>query len=153
MPNKEMSKARQFNRLLAEIDTVYHEIAQRQGFSDSAMSILYALADNDGKCRLTDLIKLTLISKQTVNSALRKLESEGIVYLESIGGKAKQVCLTQKGLKIAENTVNKILKTENKIYSSWSDEQWQLYLSLTRQFLRDLKKETEEILQNAHSTF
>lgn len=36
----------------------------------STMAILYALSDNDGQCRLPDLIKLSGVNKQTVNSAL-----------------------------------------------------------------------------------
>ncbi len=146
MQNINQSETRRYNRLLSEIDTVYHEIALHYGFSDSASAILYALTDNDGKCRLTDLIKLICINKQTVNSALRRLEEENIVYLEPCGGKSKQVCLTEKGFDITKNTFGKVIDIEKKIYSSWSKEEWELYVKLTERYLSRLKEEIKEIL-------
>lgn len=145
MENINQSETRRFNRLLSEIDEVYHEVAVRQGYSDSAMAILYTLADNDGRCRLTELIRLSGINKQTANSALRKLEKEDMVYLEPAGGKSKRVCLTDKGVDIAEKTVYRVLDIEKKIYSSWSREEWEIYLKLTERYLRQLREEMKGV--------
>lgn len=139
------SEARRYNRILSQIDEVYHDLAVRQGFSDSTMSILYELADHDGRCLLSDLIRLSCMSKQTANSALRKLEKEGILYLEPAGGRAKQVCLTPKGFAVTRETVEKIIDMENRIYASWSPEEWNLYIALTERYLRQLREEMKEI--------
>lgn len=139
------SETRRFNRLLSEIDEVYHEVAVRQGFSDSAMAILYTLSDNDGQCRLPELIKLSGLNKQTVNSALRKLEKDEIVYLEPAGGKSKRVCLTEKGFATVHKTVERVLDVEKKIYSSWSQEEWELYVQLTERYLSQIREEMKEI--------
>lgn len=139
------SEARYYNRLIAEIDEVYHEIALKQGFSDSVMAILYVLVDHDGNCRLPELIKASGENKQTINSALRKLEREGIVYLEPAGGRSKRVCLTEKGTNIARETVGRVLAAEGRIYASWSREEWELYLQLTRRYLQQLREEMKEI--------
>ncbi len=139
------SECRRFNRLLSEIDEAYHEIALRQGFSDSVMAILYALSDNDGKCRLTDLIKYSGVNKQTINSALRKLEKDDIVYLEPAGGKSKRVCLTAKGFATVRETVDKVMDVEKAIYASWSREEWEIYVQLTERYLRQLREKTREI--------
>lgn len=139
------SETRRYNRIISEIEEVYHEIAVKQGFSDSVMVILYALAENEGKCRLTDLIKQTAVNKQTVNSALRKLEKEDIVYLEAAGGKAKRVCLTEQGFALVHETVEKIMDVERKIYASWSKEEWELYVQLTERYLCQLREEMKEI--------
>lgn len=139
------SETRRYNRLISEIDEVYHEVALRQGFSDSVMLILYALADNDGQCRLPELIKLSGINKQTANSALRKLEKDDIVYTEPAGGKSKRVCLTEKGFSTIHETVERVLDIEKKIYSSWSKEEWNLYVKLTERFLCQLREEMKEL--------
>lgn len=139
------SQARRYNRLIAEIDEVYHEVALRQGFSDSVMSVLYVLSDNDGQCRLQDLIRQSGENKQTINSALRRMEREDLVYLEPAGGKSKRVCLTGKGQDVARNTVEKVIAVENKIYSSWSREEWELYLQLTERYLTQVREEMKEI--------
>lgn len=145
MENANQSEARRYNRLLAEIDEVYHEVAIRQGFSDSAMAIFYVLSDNNGQCRLPELIKLSGLNKQTVNSALRKLEKEDIIYLEPAGGKSKRVCLTEKGFSTVHNSVDRVLDVENRIYSSWTKEEWELYLHLTQRFLCQIREEMKEI--------
>lgn len=139
------SQARRYNRLIAEIDEVYHEVALRQGFSDSVMSVLYVLSDNDGQCRLQELIRQSGENKQTINSALRKMEREELIYLEPAGGKSKRVCLTGKGQDVARNTVEKVIAVENKIYSSWSREEWELYLQLTERYLTQVREEMKEI--------
>lgn len=138
------SEARRYNHILAEIDTIYHEIALKQGFSDSIMTILYTLSEYDGSCLLSDLIRRCAISKQTINSALRKLESDDIIYLEAAGKKAKRVLLTAKGREVAHATVDRVIAMENKIYGSWQPEEWAVYLDLTERFLQQLRKEVEE---------
>lgn len=85
------------------------------------------------------------MSKQTANSALRKLEKEGILYLEPAGGRAKQVCLTPKGFAVTRETVEKIIDMENRIYASWSPEEWNLYIALTERYLYQLREEMKEI--------
>lgn len=145
MENVNQSETRRYNRLISEIDEVYHEVAVRQGYSDSAMAILYALADNDGRCPLPELIRLSGVNKQTINSALRKLEKEDIIYLESAGGKSKRVCLTEKGRSTVRKTVERVIDVEKRIYSSWSKEEWSLYLQLTERYLHQLREEMRGI--------
>lgn len=145
MGEQKQSESRRYNRIISEIDEVYHEIAVRQGFSDSAMAILYVLSDHDGQCRLPELIKLSGINKQTVNSALRKLENDDIVYLEPAGGKSKRVCLTEKGFATAHDTVDRVLEAENRLYASWPTEEWELYVRLTERYLEQLREEMKEI--------
>lgn len=139
------SETRRYNRIISEIDEVYHVLAVRQGFSDSVMQILYTLSDNDGQCRLTDLIKLSGVNKQTANSALRRLEKEDIICLEPAGGKSKRVCLTEKGFAVTHETVDRVLEIENRIYASWSREEWELYVQLTERYLCQLRDAMKEI--------
>lgn len=80
---QQSKQLRRFNRLVGETDAVYHELANRLGLSDSAFQILYTLQSEDGACPLRDICAFSGLTKQTVNSALRKLEAEGRVTTES----------------------------------------------------------------------
>ena len=60
---------REFNRLYKELDDLYHNLALRQGLSDSASIILYALYLLGDGCLQRDICDLSYISKQTINSA------------------------------------------------------------------------------------
>lgn len=137
--SKEMKR---FNYLLGEIDAAYHEASLQLGLSDSAMQILYTICDNGDRCLLKTICRYSGLSKQTVNSAIRKLEREGIVYLESAGPKTKMVCLTEEGKQLAAKTAIQLLNTENEIFASWTKEEVHTYLSLTEKFLTDFKKIT-----------
>lgn len=136
---------KRFNYLSGEIEAVYHEAALKFGLSDSAMLVLYAICNNGESCLLSDIIHLSGTSKQTINSALRKLEAEGIVYLEAVNGKQKRVCLTKKGWELADHTVIRLLDIENSIYDSWPPEEMELYLTLTQRYLTALKEKIKEV--------
>lgn len=92
-------EVKRFNYLLSEINAAYHMAAVKLGLSDTGMTILYTICNYGDKCLLNDIIHLSGISKQTVNSALRKLEGEGIVYLEKSRGRRK-MCVFQRREKL-----------------------------------------------------
>ncbi|MBP3489576.1 MAG: MarR family transcriptional regulator [Roseburia sp.] len=138
--NKQMKR---FNLLLSEIDVAYHDAALRLGLSDSAMLILYTICSCDGECLLGDITSGA--SKQTINSALRKLEADHIVYLEAFEGRKKKVCLTDKGRQFAKDTVLRLIEIENAIFDAWSDEEKDTYLELTQRYLTTIKEKTKEL--------
>lgn len=141
----EISGLKRYSHLTSEIDSVYHEAALRCGLSDSAMRILYVICLYGHECRLSKIISLSAISKQTINSAIRKLEKEGILELEPEGGRggAKKAVLTEKGERIAEKTVRKIFQIENKVFSSWTEEEREQYFALTQRYLSAFKENME----------
>ncbi|MBQ8296170.1 MAG: MarR family transcriptional regulator [Ruminococcus sp.] len=136
---------KRFNHLTSEINAVYHETALKLGLSDSAMLILYTICNCGESCLLSDICRLSGISKQTINSALRKLEHEGIVCLENIDGRKKSVHLTEKGKVFAGNTVIRVIRMENEVFDSWTETERKLYLDLTNRFLNELKEKAAQL--------
>lgn len=137
--SKEMKR---FNYLIGEIDAAYHEMSLKLGLSDSAMRILYTICDNGECCLLQEICRRSGVSKQTINSAIRKLEKEGIVYLEPAGTRNKNVCLTDKGKRLAERTAARMIEAENDIFASWKKEDVEKYLELTERFLIAFREKT-----------
>lgn len=133
------------NYLIAEINSAYHEASVKLGLSDSTMMVLYALCINGDKCLLNDIIHQSGISKQTLNSALRKLEKEDLIYLEAFQGRKKMVCLTDKGKAFSQNTILPVVKIENEVIGSWTKEEQKLYLSLTQRYLTAFKEKVKEL--------
>lgn len=137
------SDIRRFNHLISETDAAYHEMSLKLGLSDSAMQILYTLCGNeDGGCLLREICSLTGLSRQTVHSAVRNLERDGILRLEMAGGKRKKVILTEKGLLLAGRTAGRVIEAENRIFAGWPREDVETYLELTRRYLEDLRRES-----------
>lgn len=144
---KEILEEKRYSYLTSEIDAVYHLAAWKFGLSDSAMRILYAICLHGEECQLSDIVALAAISKQTINSALRKLEGEGVLTLvqESAKGRRKKVVLTQKGKNLVQDTVLKVFRIENQVFASWTEEEKELYISLTRKFLSSFKEKIKEL--------
>ncbi len=136
---------RRFNYLTTEIDAAYHEAALKLGLSDSAMLILYTICNNGEECLLSDIIRLSGVSKQTVNSALRKLEDQGVIYLEASDGRKKKVCLTGAGKTLMQQTVLRVIEIENEIFGAWSADERRLYLELTQKYLSAFKEKVKAL--------
>ena len=101
------AQMKQFNLLMSQTEEAYHEAAVKLGLSDSVMLILYTLCCFDGECLLNDITAGA--SKQTINSALRKLEADDIVYLKAFEGRKKKVYLTDKGRRLVKDTVLRVI--------------------------------------------
>lgn len=136
---------KRYNHLVGEMNAVYHDISLHLGLADSAMIILYTICDNGESCPLQEISRRSGVSKQTINSAIRKLEEEGIVYLESAGAKNKNVCLTDEGKQLAKHTAVRLIEMENDIFASWKKDDVEKYLELTERFLTSLKEKNRNL--------
>ena len=136
---------RRLNQMLSEIEGLYHEAAWKLKLSDSVMKILYSMYLLGDGCPLSDVIFYSGISKQTINSALRKMEGERLLHLKASNGRKKQVRLTEKGRRLMEETVAQIVKMENEILEGWTEEERGNFFLLTEKYLEDLKRSVEKL--------
>lgn len=140
---------RRLTRLICETDAAYHRAAVRLGLSDSAMQILYTLADGEGSCLLRDISAMTGISKQTIHSAIRRLEGDGVLTVEPSGAKNKRLRLTPQGEQLAARTVVRLIETENRLLAAWPPEEAAQYIALTERYLEDFRRETRALRYEA----
>ena len=139
------SLIKRYNHLLSEIEGVYHDLSFKLGVSDSVSKFLYTLCLSDGRCPLSQICRQTGLSKQTVNSAVRKLEEQGMILLMPVSGKKKDVVLTDGGKLLADKTARRIIEMENCIFASWDPGDLHHYLSMTEEFLRSLQSQAQNI--------
>ena len=143
MKLKYFEQIHRFNDILSEVGSLYHEIARRQGLSDSSMDILYCVAQLGDGCPVSQVYKRNGGSRQTVSSALRKLEQEGVLYLQASGGTRKNICLTERGHRLLEEKILPILRMENEIFLSWEEGEVAEYLRLDQKYLDDLRSKVK----------
>lgn len=132
MENEEM--LRLFNSLASDLDALYHQAAWKLGVSDSVLIVLYVIYEHGGTCLLNTIRKDGNLNKQTLNSAIRKLEWEEILYLEQQGGRAKKVFLTEKGKEYAEQTAARLFYAERHVFKEWTEEEIRLHLELMKKY-------------------
>lgn len=144
MAEQEISRVCRANALASELDAIYHRAALKLGVSDSVMFVLYTMDALGDGCQLQAVCRQCGIPKQTVNSALRRLESEGILYLEG-QGRGKRVRLTNQGMEYLDKTVRRLRKAEQRAFRDWTEAEFAQYLALTEKFRIALEAEIEKM--------
>lgn len=138
----------EYNQLLKECDTIYHSAAVKMGLSDCAFWILYTLQDTQKTYKQSDICDIASMSRQTVNSALKKLEQDGYLVLRRIDGKmGKSIHLTEKGEQFVQQNIVPIMAAEETASSMFSDEEKEQFLKTFRSLVERLKTEVERAYQ------
>ncbi|MBD5536064.1 MAG: winged helix-turn-helix transcriptional regulator [Lachnospiraceae bacterium] len=140
MQNQQGRELKEFNRLYREMDGLYHMLALHAGLSDSAMLILYALAEMGGGCLQKDIAASYGISRQTINSATKKLQQEGIITLTRGRKRDMHMHLTAAGEQLVKEKIFPIMELENRSFSLMPPEECEALLRLTEQYYLIFKK-------------
>lgn len=137
----------EYNQLLKECDTIYHSAAVKMGLSDCAFWILYTLQDTQKTYKQSDICDSASMSRQTVNSALKKLEKDGYLTLRRIDGKmGKSIHLTEKGNQFVQRNIMPIMLAEETACSLFSDDEKDKFLKTFHSLVERLKTEIENVL-------
>ena len=145
MNNYEMKAISKINYTCSEIDALYHQASLKLGISDSISVVLYTVYDLGDRCLLSEVYKKTGISRQTVNSAIRSLEADGILYLEQHTGRSKKIVLTDKGKKFVEETIGKLRMAEIQTFEAWSEEEIDTYIRLLEKYADYFQRQVEKM--------
>ncbi|WP_434311005.1 MarR family winged helix-turn-helix transcriptional regulator [Hominifimenecus sp. rT4P-3] len=130
----------EYNRIFKENDDLYRSAAKSLGLSDCAFWILYALREDKGELTQSALCESTYLPKQTINSALKKLEQDGCIELKEMRDRrSKKVCLTPKGIQLAEKTVDRVIAAEQDAFAGLAAEEIERFLQLYRKYTALLK--------------
>ncbi len=112
---------KRFNYIVSELDALYHEAAVKLALSDSALNILYTICWVGDGCQQSDICRLSGISRQTINSAIGRLEQEGILLRKAGQGRKIRLFLTEKGHEIIAQKVQPLVDAEDQMLQSWED--------------------------------
>ncbi|MGI5966263.1 MULTISPECIES: MarR family winged helix-turn-helix transcriptional regulator [Anaerotruncus] len=145
MKYKKHPVLQEFDRLNNMIVEFYHEIAMKQGLSDSAYAILQALLVLGNGCTQTDIYKYTLLNKQTVNSSVKKLQYDGFLDFQPGSGRELRIYLTNKGEAIVREKILPIEQAENEVFEEMTAEEHKQILRLISGYLESFKCKIEKL--------
>ena len=135
-----------YNDLMKENENIYRDLAKNFQLSECRLWILYVLRTEAKALSQSDICACLYQPKQSINSALKKLESEGYIILSPGNDRrSKQIMLTPAGIHLCEKTVDQIIETECNALSDLSDEGVELFLSLFHKYTELLKKHMQKI--------
>ncbi len=123
------------NNIIKENDEIYRNVAKSLGLPDCAFWILYILREEGNITTQSEICSAIYLSKQTVNSAMKKLESDGYLQLLNTNDRrSKQVSLTPKGLALTEKTVDRVIARETDALSGMTLDEKETFLRLYRKY-------------------
>ena len=138
----------EYNSIIKENDDIYRALSKSFGLPDCTFWILYSLRESGQEMTQSDLCSILYMPKQTIHSSLKKLEQDGcVLFLAGNNKKTRYIRLTPKGLDLCARTVDKVLLAEESAFSSMSDEEQQLFLSLFQKSTGLLKNQMEELMK------
>jgi len=123
------------NSIVKECDEIYRIAAKNLGLSDCAFWILYILRTEGELLTQHEICDEICMPKQTVNSALKKLEQEGcIALLSNDDRRSKRVKLTEKGVSLVRETIDRVVIQENAALAGLSTDEQEAFLQLYRKY-------------------
>lgn len=135
----------EYNEIMGRIDNSYHEAALKMNLSDSEMSLLYVLNSNPEGCNQSVLYKESGLTKSTANTALKKMERNQFIVIEPGQGRNTWVSVTQSGRDLINRTVQRLIVIENEIYESWTEQEQEMFMRLTRDFSDKFARKVREL--------
>ena len=145
MKKNHMNEIHRINYLTTEMESLYHLSSLKLGITDSVSIVLYSIYDAGNECMLSDIYKNSGISKQTINSAIRGLEADGMLCLEQHNGRSKKVILTDKGIVYAKKTVARLLRAEMDAFDTWTEDDVSTYIRLMEKYLDCFRIQIEKL--------
>ncbi len=146
--NSQCPKSDKGDDMMKEDNKIYHQLAKRFGLSDCAFGILYDLRESAKPQTQSDLCQTLCQPKQTINSALKKLEKDGyIVLTHTKDQRSKEITLTRQGMAFAQRTVDVVYDIELSVMASLSEQEQKQFIDILKRYSNTLKEYTQEILK------
>lgn len=127
----------EFNRIMRKGNAVYSDVARACSLSDSLFWILYTLRESNEALTQSEIVSRIQLPKQTINSSLKKLLSDGLIVLEE-GHRAKPIALTERGEALCAQTVDRVLAVERASFEQFAPEEQRRLLALFERWTNDI---------------
>ena len=138
----------EFNQLLKKMDSIYCKLAKSSGLSDTAFWIIYTIKNEKETYKQKDLCVMWSYSKQTINSALKKLEEQNIIQLVAVpeNKKDKKIILTEYGEHIAEKFIKPVNEIEKNALNEIKEKN--KLINLFKKYIKEMDKKTNQFIEN-----
>ena len=130
---------KEYNHIYKETHDIYHEIARKLQLSDSALDIFYTIFEMGDNCLQRDICKASCMPKQTVNSSIRKLQTDGYLTLSPGKGRSMHIHLTASGQKLIQEKLVPLIRIENDAFEDMTVEECEQLIHLNAKYNQALR--------------
>lgn len=130
---------KEYNHIYKEANDIYHEIARKLQLSDSALDIFYTIFEMGDNCLQRDICKASCMPNQTVNSSIRKLQTDGYLTLSPGKGRSMHIHLTPSGQKLIQEKLVPLIRIENDAFEDMTVEECEQLIHLNAKYNQTLR--------------
>lgn len=130
---------KEYNHIYKEANDIYHEIARKLQLSDSALDIFYTIFEMGDNCLQRDICKASCMPEQTVNSSIRKLQTDGYLTLSPGKGRSMHIHLTPSGQKLIQEKLVPLIRIENDAFEDMTVEECEQLIHLNAKYNQTLR--------------
>ena len=109
---------------------------------------MYAISSLGDGCLQRDICREVYVSKQTINSAVRKLEKNGILYLEEKRGRDKKIFLTEEGKDLVAAKIIPVVEMENAVFAEMEPDERTELLRLSQKYIEYFREKQKRMLED-----
>lgn len=147
MKKRKADSLEEFNQLYKKMKEIYHLYAKSLGISDMAFWLLYSLHESSSIRTQRDFCATWHYPPQTVNSAIKNLEKQGLITLEYAEGsqKNKRIVLTKEGRAYMKKAISPLVAAERSVFQGLEKGELEALLGLTQKYIDLLDKEIAKL--------
>lgn len=148
MNKEKLKQLTEFNHVYKEMDGIYHNYAKAYELSDAAFLVLYSLWERGKPYLQRELCEACSCPPQTLNTAIKAFEKQGIIELAFAPGnrKSKEVHFTPAGHALAKTVVEPFIQAERDSFFKLDDQERKSILLTLKKHTALFKTEVERIL-------
>lgn len=129
------------------LNYIYESWAKKHGIHCHVLFLLEALREKQEGCTQTFLCSKLLLPKQTVNSLLKTMESDGLVQRKVLESdkRNKLIFLTAQGRAYADEIVQELYRFEEAAMGQMTEQEQKTMAEHNRLFMKKLQEALEGI--------
>lgn len=131
-----------YNHLYNESTDVYNQLAKTVGVNTTIFWLFYEVYTNEEPLTQQDICNHLFMPKQTLNTALKKYEQEGYLFLNT-DSKRKTIHLKEKGKQFVQDKILPIYEAELLALDTFTSEEQQQLIHLFKKYVQSLRKQQE----------
>lgn len=133
-----------------ELNELYYDyvVSYGYGLSETAFWLLYIIWDMGDNCTQSDICDRWSYKRQSINSALKRLEAQGYLRLKAVPGnkKSKYIALTDAGKNLAEKAMIPLVSAEVKSLEEFDEQERDMLIKLTQKRIASIQKNIKKIM-------
>lgn len=137
------NKLRHINGMLSEISSIYEKLLLSKNVPEGIFIVLSSILDLGEGCLQKDISEISYLNKKTVNSAIKKLQKEGLIELKAGKYPNMHIYLTEEGQFYMREKIIPIIEVERKALELMPANEFETLVDSYRKYIDNFREHVD----------